>query len=345
MNILSLGLDKSVLDPNSKTAKRVAEYKNLVEKYIVLVPEKSFKPMALFDLYKRAKRVVEQESISVIIVQDQYFIGLLGYFLAKKYKIGLNIQIHGFEKFFGIRKWVAGFVISRADSIRVVSQRLRNLLIKEFGVENEKITVVPIFVDVNLSLQDSGGIQSNAQKNKDKFIFLTVGRLVAIKNIGLQIEAMKEVVKKYPQAELWIVGDGPESNNLKSLILNLKLTKEVLLLGWQENVVDYYKQADAFLLTSNSEGWGMVVVEAASCGLPIIMTNVGLAGEVIKNNESGLIIPVGDKKTLVFSMLKLIEDKELRLKLSKGAIDAIKQLPSKEEILNLYKESWQKAIK
>jgi glycosyltransferase involved in cell wall biosynthesis len=362
MRILSLGLDRSVLDPNSKTAKRVFEYKNLVEKYIVLVPEKSNKILALFDLYRRAKKVIEREGINVITVQDQYFLGLMAYLLAKKYKIGLNIQIHGFEKFFGVRKWISQSLIPRANSIRVVSQRLKNLLIKDFGVREEKITVVPIYAEISNDVSripasnhsgESGNLAS-AGKNKDKFVFLTVGRLVPVKNIGLQIEAMKEVVKKYPQAELWIVGDGPEMNNLKLKIKNFspkadqslteKLENKVSLLGWQENVGNYYKRADAFLLTSNSEGWGIAVIEAASYGLPIIMTNVGLAGEVIVNNESGLVIPVGDKEALITAMIKIIENKELRSKLSIGAKEVIKKLPSKEEILELYKESWRKAI-
>jgi len=341
MRILSIGLDRSALDPNSKTAKRVAEYKNLVEKYIVLVPEKQSKIVALFDLYKRSKDIIEKENINLITVQDQYFIGLLGYVLAKKYGIRLEVQIHGFEKFFGIRKWIAKFVLPRANSVRVVSQRLKNQLTKEFGVNEEKINVVPIFVDTKSALSLRG---VERRGNLYPFIFLTVGRLVPVKNIALQIEALREVLNKYPQAELWIVGDGPELNKLKALCQRLNVENNVSFLGYQENVDSFYDQADVFLLTSNSEGWGMAVVEAASHGLPIIMTDVGLAGEVIINNESGLVIPVGDKQGLVQAMLKLIEDNELRSKLASGAIDAIKKLPSKEEVLRLYKESWQKAL-
>ncbi|MHB9019334.1 MAG: glycosyltransferase family 4 protein [Minisyncoccota bacterium] len=341
MRILSLGLDKSVLDPNSKTAKRIADYKGLVDKYIVLVPEKNNKILALFDLYRRAKEIIERDGINLITVQDQYYIGLLGYLLAKKYKIRLEIQIHGFEKFWGIRKLIAKFVIPRADSIRVVSNRIKKFLILNFksSILNSKITVVPIYVET------SNIDRISKIKNDNKFIFLTVGRLVSIKNIGLQIEAMKEVVKKHSNAELWIVGDGPELNNLKFKIKNLKLENKVFLLGWQDNVGNYYAQTDAFLLTSDSEGWGMSVIEAASHGLPIIMTDVGLAGEVIKNNESGLIIPVGDKSGLFSAMFKLIENGDLRERLVVGANMAIKNLPTKEEVLKLYKESWQKAFK
>jgi len=95
----------------------------------------------------------------------------------------------------------------------------------------------------------------------------------------------------------------------------------------------------------------LVVIEAAHYGLPIIMTDVGCAGEVIRNPSissgqgSGIVIPVGDKKALEKTMIKLIEDKELRERLGDNAKKAILKLPNKEETLNLYKKSWKAAIK
>ena len=74
------------------------------------------------------------------------------------------------------------------------------------------------------------------------------------------------------------------------------------------------------------------------------MTDVGLAGEVIKNNESGLVIPVGDQGELEKAMVRLMEDEGLRKKLGEGARGAVNKLPSKQEILELYKQSWHKAI-
>ena len=170
-----------------------------------------------------------------------------------------------------------------------------------------------------------------------------------VKNINLQIEVMEEIVEslklkvKSLRIELWIVGSGPERKNYELRITNYELGKNIKLLGRKDNLDEYYNSADAFLLTSNSEGWGLSVIEAAAHGLPIIMTDVGLAGEVIKNNESGLVIPVGDKEKLIEAMEKIIIDKNLRKRLGSGAQAAIKKLLSKEKTLELYKKSWQKA--
>ena len=318
MRILNLSLDSSILDKNSNLSERVVEYGDLVDGYVIVVPDKDCKEIRLsekvfvygsgggnkifklFNVYRTAKKLLKQGKFDIITVQDQYYLALLGLFLARKFKTGLELQIHGFEKYSGLRKVIARFAIPKANAIRCVSQRLKKQLINEFGAQEEKITVAPIHINLKSKISRpqrqsaamAGAANLKSAKIKsDKFVFLTVGRLVPVKNIGLQIKAMAEVVKNYPNTELWIVGDGAEKSNLKSQIsrpqrlsvamagaAKLKLENNVKLLGWQNNPEEFYSQADAFLLTSNYEGWGMAVVEAASYGLPIIMTDVGCAG-------------------------------------------------------------------
>ena len=359
MRILSIGLDNSVLDKNSPLAMRIVEYGNLVEKYIVIVPSKKYKEIvlsgqanaigagvgnnkiaALFKIYKIAKMLLFKEKYSIITVQDQYYLALVGLSLARKFRIGLEIQVHGFEKYSGLRKLIAKFVIPRANAVRTVSQRLKKRMISEFGVKEEKITVVPIFSDIRYRISDIG----YNNKVKDKFIFLTVGRLVPVKNVEMQIRVMSEAIKQYPNVELWIIGEGPERKNYKLQITNYKLQDNVKLFGWQDDLEKFYSQADVFLLTSNHEGWGMAIIEAASCGLPIIMTDVGCAGEVIKNGESGIVISVSRQEELENAMIRLIKNEELRKKFGNNAQQVVMNLPTKEETLKLYKQSWGEAF-
>jgi len=292
----------------------------------------------LINVYRAAKKLLRRGEFDIITVQDQYYLALVGWLLAKKFKIGLELQIHGFEKYSGLRKIIADFAIPRANTIRCVSQRLKQKLINEFGVMEEIIAVVPIYIEPRITNKESKIKQEN-----DKFVFLTVGRLVPVKNIDLQIRAMAEVAKKYPNVELIIVGDGPERKKLELKIKNLKLQNYVKLLGWQNDTDKFYSQADAFLLTSDYEGWGMVIIEAASYGLPVIMTDVGCAGELIENEKSGLVVPVNNQVKLEEAMIRIIKDDSLRKKLAEGALSAIKKLPGKEETLALYKQSWEKA--
>ena len=362
MKILNLSLDKSIMDKNSKAATRVVEYGNLADGYIIIVPDKDYKEIRLsekvfvygsggnnkifqlINVYKSAKKLLKSVKFDVITVQDQYYLALVGRILAKKFKIGLELQIHGFEKYSGLRKIIADFAISRASAVRCVSQRLKKQLVRDFGVREEKITAAPIFAKTQFPISNFQFPNKSQNKNpENKFVFLTVGRLVLVKNISLQIKAMLEVVKKHPNVELWIVGDGPERKKLELKIKNLKLQNYVKLLGWQNDTDKFYSQADAFLLTSDYEGWGMVAIEAASYGLPIIMTDVGCAGELIKDGESGIVIPVKDQAKLEEAMIRIINDDNLRKSLAGGAFAVLKNLPNKEETLSLYKQSWEKA--
>ena len=380
VKVLSLSLDNSILNELSALASRVIEYGGLVLKYTVIVPspknekiELSEKVMIycssgrnklaqLIKIYKAAKKLLREEKYDIITAQDQYYLALIGWLLAKKFNLGIEIQIHGWEKFWGPRKWLAKFVLPRATAVRAVSQRLKQQLITQFGVRAERITVAPIFTEINPILNTGEKLKIKNEglklkfKNSSKFVFLTVGRLVKVKNVGMQIEAMIEVVKQYPETELWIVGDGKESKKLKACLpacaggrrqvksQKFKIKDKVKFFGWQSELSNFYQQADAFLLTSNYEGWGLSVIEAASYGLPIIMTDVGCAGEIIKDGESGLVIPVDDKNKLVEAMTKLIKDPSLRQKLTSGTEVAIAKLPNKEQTLNLYLTSWQKAV-
>ena len=346
-----------MLDKNSALAARVVEYGGLVERYDIIVPSAKAEQIELsgrvmdygsggsgklarfFKIYQTGKKLGREEKYDVITVQDQYYLALVGLLLAKKFRAGLEIQVHGFEKFQGLRKLIAEYVLPRAGAIRCVSQRLRRELVEKFGVEEERITVAPIHSELRIT-----NYELRIKKDTNKFIFLTVGRLVSVKNIGMQIEAMREVVKSRPEAELWIAGDGMERKNLELRIKNYELGKNIKMLGWKNDLAPHYNMADAFLLTSNSEGWGMVVIGAAAAGLPIIMTDVGCAGEVIKNGESGLVIPVRDKEKLIEAMLKIMADENLRKKLSENAKLAAGRLPSKAETMALYKKSWGLAV-
>ncbi len=358
MRILNLSLDKNILKQDSFPARRIKKYGNLVDKYFVVVPTSQnisldlssrvrvygikgkYKLFAFFSIFKKAWQIIKKYKINIISIQDPYYLAILGLILARVFNLGLEIQVHGFEKFTFLRKIVARLVLPHANSVRTVSQRLKNFLRDEFGIREDKITVVPVYF--KKTNNNRIGLK---QIKKDKFIFLTIGRLVPVKNIDLQIKALKNVIKtSNKQIELWIVGSGPEKIRLEKLVNELNLKKQVVFFGWRDSLDNFYRQANVFLLTSNSEGWGMVILEAASYGLPIIMTRVGCADEFIIHKKNGIIITPDNQKELEQAMIKLLNNKKLRFELGNAAFKSFKNLPSEEEILNLYKESWQKAL-
>jgi len=339
-----------MLDINSSTANRIKNIGGLVENYSVILPSSSKdivrlaeniivygsggnnKVFNFFLIFFLAKRLLSTGQYDILSIQDQYFLGFLGLFLSKLYKVPLEIQVHGFEKFRGFRAIFARFVIKRANVVRAVSLRLKNSLIKEFGIKESKVYVLPLFVLI--------GKHTRNLEVKNTFNFLTVARLVPVKNIDLQIKAMVSLSNKYPEVRLKIVGDGPEKGRLIRLVLKLKLGDIVEFVGYQKEVDSWYENADVFVLSSDSEGWGVVVIEAASYGLPIIMTDVGCAGEFIHNKENGIIIPVKDVTALNEAMIDLVEKPELRMTLGKKAKESSESIMNLEFYLKKQIDGW-----
>lgn len=357
MKIINFSIDQAIFNPDSAVAKRLVGYGNLAEKYIVVAPAEESKKVELSDkvqvyglaggakifklfaISRFVGNLLQNEKYDLITVQDQYYLALLGWWLAKKYKLALEIQVHGIEKYSPWRKLISNFVLPRADVVRTVSNRLRQRLINASRVNSEKIVVVPVYVAGRKNTEDKN------YEPKDKVVLLTVARLVPVKNIAMQLQALADLFKENLPAELWIVGDGPEKNNLADKCKELGIAQQVKFWGWQNDTEKFYNQADIFLLTSDSEGWPLVIVEAAQYGLPVIMTDVGSAGELIVDNISGLVIPVDDAVALTAAIKKLTADQSLRQKLGVAAQQKANQLLSWSDTLDLYKKSWEQAVR
>ncbi len=319
MKILSLGLDKKILDPQSAVARRAVVLGDKVEKYMVIVPSAeqrvdlsakvsvwgiagANKVVTLWRIYKKASALLKQEKFDLITAQDSSFLGFLGLKLAKKFHLKYETQIHGFEKNSVLRDYLTSQCLQNADLVRVVSARLKNQIKEKYHLLADKIYIAPVVVDT-ANLLNSASIDLH-KIYPNHFIFLTVGRLVPIKNIALQLRAIKKLSNK-EKIKLVIVGDGSEKDSLKKLASDLNIREQVIFYGWQDKIGDLYHSADCLLLTSDSEGYGLVAVEARNCGLPVIITEVGCADEVIKDSAHGLVIPTNDQTALVQAMEKM----------------------------------------
>ncbi|MDO8594573.1 MAG: glycosyltransferase [bacterium] len=278
----------------------------------------------------------EEKKYDLITVQDIYFLGFLGLKLAEKFKIPLEVQVHGFERMTGLRERLARYVLGKATKIRVVSERLKSFLNSVFSIQYSKIYTLPVYTQIEPPQR-----QMKRKTVPYPFTFLTVGRLVSVKNIGLQIRTFAWLAKEVPHIRLRIVGEGPLEASLKSQVESLKLGEKVTFEGYQKDLSRYYDEADAFLLTSDYEGWGRVALEAAAYTLPIIMTNVGLANEVIHHDQEGIIIPIGDEEHLLGAMREILNSPELRTRLGEAAFKTFKALPIPEEQIQKQIEAWE----
>ena len=150
-------------------------------------------------------------------------------------------------------------------------------------------------------------------------IITTVGRLVDLKDHPTLIRAFARVRESH-EATLQIVGAGPNKDRLAALAGELGVSEDVLLLGWHDDPYSVLQESDIFVLSSTTEGFGIVLVEALACGLPAVSTDCkGGPREILEDGRSGLLVPVGDPEPMAAAILRLIEDEGLYAAMSSRA--------------------------
>lgn len=358
MKILTISPDANDVSTNeSPVIERFRWYGSLVDQFDVVGPAVtdgktdlsdtthlyrvggSNKITKLWKLFRACHRLIRQNAYTVLSTRDPYFVGLMAVYFAKTYGIGLELQVHGFEKRSWVRKRLAQYVVRQADGIRAVSERLKTSLVEDFSVDPKKILVSPIFLDGRRFAERAAQMGERKRSASDPFVFVTVSRLVPVKNIAMQIRALAKLRMSF-DAKLVIVGDGPCRQELEALVRELGLEKHVTFTGAVSDPTPFFHEADAFLLTSLSEGYGMAPIEAACFGLPVIMTDVGCANEVILDQINGFVIPIGDELALVKAMNHLIGELETRERIQEENKKLFEKLPALQETLRRYRESW-----
>ncbi|WP_137285803.1 glycosyltransferase family 4 protein [Halorussus salinisoli] len=147
---------------------------------------------------------------------------------------------------------------------------------------------------------------------------LFVGRFVPAKNLFLLLESFESVLETHPESELTLIGDGPLRKRVERKIGELGINERVRLLGPIENerLPNYYNEADVFVLSSAHESFGIVILEAMSCGTPVVAPTVGWAPRLIEHGENGLLFDTGSKSQLVEALDRVLDDAELRNRMS-----------------------------
>ena len=250
------------------------------------------KMMYPFDAMGLGRFLIEKRGITTITCQDPSLTAMAGISLKKQFNIPLEIQVHTDigSPFFGytlsnkIRKILALSYLPKADTIRVVSRTIKEYLVGSLGIGADKIIVKPIAVDTE-KIKNAPiipGADLRLKYPQFEKILLVASRLEREKNVGLAIDAMKEVVKKMPKVGLIVVGKGSESEKCNRQRAKLGLNSTILFESWadQQTLFSYYKTADVFLNTSLFEGYGMTLIEAHAAGCKILSTDVGVAREV-----------------------------------------------------------------
>jgi len=216
---------------------------------------------------------------------------------------GTDITLVGADQSFrGITK----FSIEESDGVTTVSEFLKKRTRDEFGLKNE-IEMIPNFVDTERFVPRQDKVRRRQFAREDERILMHISNFRPVKRVEDIIKIFHLIDKKL-SSKLVLIGDGPDLSKALSLSRDFGIEDKVISLGGQDYVENLLPLADLFLLPSDQESFGLVALEAMSCGVPVIATKTGGLPEVVIDGENGFLGPLGNVGFMADKGIELLSD-------------------------------------
>ena len=199
-------------------------------------------------------------------------------------------------------------VLRESDVVLSVCDGLKQRAI-ELGVSPDRVHTLYQGIDPQVFFQnDRAAARRRLNLADDDPAFVWVGRMVGVKRLDVLVDAFEDVVKQRPDARLYLLGEGSAESSIRELVDQRGLGNSIVFVGpvQQSELPDWYRAADATVLSSESEGLPNVLRESLACGTPWVSTNVGSVQELAAADHS-IIVPVGDSAGLADGILQSLE--------------------------------------
>lgn len=287
------------------------------------------------------KQMVQRHSYDLIHTHG-YLADILGFLVSKYLKIPIISTCHGFineSAKLSIYNNLDRLVLNKFTKIITVSKSIRDELIHK-GVEDKIISVIENCPQASNPDRDikiaRNTIRTENNIGSQELILGYVGRLSSEKGISYLIEAIALMnIRSFP-VKLLVIGEGPQRNDLASLVDSLNLTDKIVFTGFQNNIDEWLTAIDVLVLPSLTEGTPMILLEAMSQGVPCIASAVGGIPQVIDSGVDGILVPPGDPESLFNAMNLLCANSQMKSKISANC---------SQKIANFYNlDNWARKI-
>lgn len=281
----------------------------------------------IFRLYQLCKR----EKIDVISSHWILPNGLIAAVVSRIIGIPYIVTLPGSDVFVATKNWLfrclAIYAANGASTVVADSPKFLEIL-RSLGPKIKNSEIIPYPVDADKFKQLKSNVSPLRKKlglSNDNLVVLCVGRLIQKKGFEYAILAISQLMNKNKNIYQIIVGDGDMRKNLEDLVLKLKLEKRIIFVGNKERseLLLYYNMADIFVMPSIKDKDGNIddqpvsLIEAMSCGKPIVATNFPGISLTVAHEKNGFLIPQKNILAIRQALEKLIKSKGLRIKMGK----------------------------
>ena len=222
------------------------------------------------------------------------------------FKTKFILRISGYPNLNIFRAFLWKLAFKKIHAVTCPTKLTKDKLLKLKIIDQDKLFVL---YDPVLNINQINKMKRKELKIDNKKFFLAAGRLTKQKNFEFLIEAYNKFIVKSEKL-LFIAGDGEEYQNLKKLILKKKIEKKIFLIGYKDNIYNYMKNCEAFILSSLWEDPGFVLIEAAYCRTPVLSSNSWPGPvELIKNDFNGILFENNNTQSFLKEFKKFSEIK------------------------------------
>jgi N-acetyl-alpha-D-glucosaminyl L-malate synthase BshA len=213
---------------------------------------------------------------------------------------------------------VVDFSINQSDGVTAVSEYLREETYERFDIKKD-IKVIPNFIDLDRFQKSDQNHFKKAICPNDEKIVVHVSNFREVKRVPEVVSVFARILENDIKAKLLLVGDGPDRQRAEQRCRELKICDQVRFLGKQDQVEDILSIADLFLIPSGSETFGLAALEAMSCSVPVISSNIGGLPEVNIHGETGYLCDLDDIDCMGDYAVEILSDESLHKELAQNA--------------------------
>lgn len=311
-------------------------------------------PFFLLALLIRLIKITGENKFDLIhchwVIPQGVFCALIKIFRGTPYLLTAHGgDVYSFKGMPGIKTLIK-FALRHSAGCTVNSRATLNQVLKSHKKADLKIA--PMGVDLSQFHKENYNQEIKNSIGSKNLLLLGVGRLAQKKGFNFLIEAMPQIIKEIPNARLIIIGFGPQKQTLEKQIQNLNLASSVSLTGGKtgKELRDWFATADIFIGPSittpdgDTEGQGVVFLEAMASGTPVIASDVGGIKDVVQDGFSGLLVPEKNPQAIAEKTVELAKNKSLRERLAQNALELANSCYSWEKSAKTFFNLYQQAI-
>ncbi len=343
---------KLIIGPSKHLAEKTRLFLDRFKDNVIVVPHlrRDINPIWDFLALVKLFLLFKKERFDIIHTHTAKagFLGRIAGWLAGIPRIIYMPHGHVFYGYFGLLMSRVAITVERVvayttDKIMVLTELAKRDLIAFKVTTPDKIIVINSGLELENYRESVVDVQSKKnelQIEEDISVVGVIGRLEPVKGHKYFIEAARMVIEELPKVKFLIVGDGSLRNDLESQCEELGVLDKCIFTGWKEDVSSILSMLDILVLPSVNEAVGRILIEAGACGVPVVATNVGGVPEIVRDNETGVLVAPGSPEDLARAMIDLLNSEDKRQQMSIAAEEWIDDRFSAhrmvEEVSNSY---------